>query len=316
MSEGDQGPSRDSRHDVPAGPLTEWTFEEAEQHFLERLAAAKDDPQGAMWNLAVFYKRAGKLERAFHYFNQLYESVEDREPQAQILMALGQVAEMARDFELAAEFYSQGLVLEPRSRSTCYYLHNNLGFSLNQLGRFREAEPHCWQAIEIDPQRHNAYKNLGISLAAMDRHREAAEFFVRATQRNAWDGRALGHLEDLLEAHPGLQQEFSEKLQECRRAVARSRGWRNFRRASMPRWSAGSSRGRRCRRVPGGDGTNRSEVTSSGRQWNAALAARRRSRLGRLQATTMLVERIRTGTRGSDGPECGIASRLRKTPPP
>lgn len=226
MSEGDQGPSRDARQGPPEGPLTEWTFEEAEQHFLERLAAAKDDPQGAMWNLAVFYKRAGKLERAFRYFNQLYESVEDREPQAQILMALGQVAEMARDFELAAEFYSQGLALEPRRQSTCYYLHNNLGFSLNQLGRFAEAEPHCWQAIEIDPRRHNAYKNLGISLAALDRHREAAEFFVRATQRNAWDGRALRHLEDLLEEHPGLQQEFSEKLTECRRAVGRMEEFR------------------------------------------------------------------------------------------
>jgi hypothetical protein len=33
--------------------------------------------------------RAGQPARAFRYFNQLFESVANKEPQAQILMALG-----------------------------------------------------------------------------------------------------------------------------------------------------------------------------------------------------------------------------------
>jgi len=221
MSKRDPQGSNAETKDRSEDPHTEMTFEESEQQLLGRLEAAKDDPRAAMWNLAYFYKRAGKLDRAFQYFNKLFESVENKEPQAQILMALGQTTEMTRDFELAAEFYRQGLALGPKDPFTCYYLHNNLGFSLNQLGRFEEAEPHCWQAIEIAPRRHNAYKNLGIALTGLGRHQEAAEFFVRATQRNPWDGRALGHLEDLLEEHAELQQRFSEALQECRRAVAK-----------------------------------------------------------------------------------------------
>lgn len=55
----------------------------------------------------------------------------------------------------------------------------------------------------------------------MDQHREAAESFFRATQQSAWNDQALGHPEDLLKEHPGLQRKFGEQLDERRRAVGR-----------------------------------------------------------------------------------------------
>ncbi len=211
---------------VPEGPLKELTVEEAERHLLEKLAASTDEPTGAMWDLAQFYKRAGKVEQAFEQFRLLLDRVHDAEALAKILLALGQTAEGANDFEMASTFYREGLAKAPADRFTRYFLHNNLGYSLNQLERYAEGEAQCRRAIEINPDRQNAHKNLGIALAARGALREAAQSFVAATQANAADGRALRLLEGVLELSPELRTEFSEALEQCRSAVGAARAAR------------------------------------------------------------------------------------------
>jgi len=91
---------------------------------------------------------------------------------------------------------------------------------------------------EIDPQRPNAFKNLGIALAAQGHCHEAARAFVVATQVNAADPRAFRLLEDLVKQHPELEREYHDDIEGCRQAVAAAakrveelrpvvhRGWR------------------------------------------------------------------------------------------
>jgi tetratricopeptide (TPR) repeat protein len=200
--------------------VVELTTEQMERLLLDRLATAQGDPTPAMWALAQFYKDSGKLDQAFERLRQLLNGATDLEAKARIVLALGQTAEASIDYELAARFYRQALSLEPSATDTWYFIHNNLGFSLNQLGRFSEGERYCRRAIGISPQRSNGYKNLGLSLAGQGRHREAAEAFVAATQANASDNRSLGHLEALLEEHPELEFDFAAALGYCRRAAA------------------------------------------------------------------------------------------------
>ena len=207
----------------PDGQLTEIKPEEMEQFLLARLEAATGDPTDAIWELAQYYKRAGRIDRAFQYLGTLFERAQDPETAAKILLALGQTAERAGDFELAVRFYQHGLSTRPADQWTRYFLHNNLGYSLNQLGRCPEGELQCRAAIEINPDRPNAHKNLGLALAARGAVREAAESFVAATQANASDGRAMRCLEALLAAHPELQPEFDDALAQCRRAVESAR---------------------------------------------------------------------------------------------
>jgi tetratricopeptide (TPR) repeat protein len=109
--------------------------------------------------------------------------------------------------------------MESTDPFTDYFVYNNLGYSLVRLGRFLEAEEGCRQAIEIDPQRPNAFKNLGLALQGQGRHAEAAQCFVKATQVNASDARSLRHLESLLADHAELEFEFSQALAACRAAV-------------------------------------------------------------------------------------------------
>lgn len=204
----------------PEGEVVEFTAAQMEQALLEQLAAAKDDPMQAMWNLAQFYKTERLLDRATEQFSLLLERTTKLEAKAEIVLALGQTAEKSNDFDLAVRFYRQALSLEPTDAFTWYFIHNNLAYSLNQLGRYADGEVYCRRAIGILPGRQNAHKNLGLALQGQGRYREAAQAFVTATQSNASDARSLGHLETLLTEHPELAFDFVTELECCRKAVA------------------------------------------------------------------------------------------------
>lgn len=75
---------------------------------------------------------------------------------------------------------------------------------------------------KINPERHNAYKNLGITFDGKGDYPTAAKCFVAAVKINAADPHSLVYLEKLIEQHNELltqMPELSEKLEECRDAV-------------------------------------------------------------------------------------------------
>jgi tetratricopeptide (TPR) repeat protein len=149
-------------------------------------------------------------------------NADDPEKRAGCYLGLGQLMEQMKDFESAISFYSRAFVLEPENTSTWYLIHNNLGFCLNHFGRYSEAEGYCRSAIKIDPSRHNAYKNLGVSLAGQGDYANAADSFISATKANAADGRALRLLEQLFVEHHEVKAEMpdiEERIQACRAAV-------------------------------------------------------------------------------------------------
>ena len=207
----------------PEGEVVELTAKEMERLLVKELQEAKADPTQPMWKLAIFYRSQGNLDRAIALFRDLLLRVTDLESKAQLIFSLGQTAEKASDFELAVRFYREALGMEPCSPFTWYFIHNNLGYSLNQLGRYAEGADYCRRAITISPQPPNAHKNLGLALTGLGRYREAAEAFIRATQANASDARSLRHLEALLTQHPELEFEFSKAVAACREAVAVAR---------------------------------------------------------------------------------------------
>ena len=109
--------------------------------------------------------------------------------------------------------------MEPMRNDVWYFIHNNLGYSLNTLGRFAVGEKWCRAAIEINPSRPNGHKNLGIALAGQGHYHEAAWCFVTATDNNAGDARSFGLLKDLLQQHPELEFDFQKQFSRCERAV-------------------------------------------------------------------------------------------------
>ena len=158
---------------------------------LKKLDESKADPTQALWQLAQFYKLSKQHEKALERLRQLMERLPDPEAKAECVLTMGQAMEQVGDYPAAVRYYKEALGLEPTHTFTWYFINNNLGFSLNALSQFAEGEIYCRKAIEIDPNRPNAQKNLGIALAGRGQYADAARCFVAATQANAADGRAF-----------------------------------------------------------------------------------------------------------------------------
>ena len=212
----------DFRFDVPnppEGPLTELSAKEMEQTLLRRVEDEKAQPSEALWQLVRFYQHSKQFEKALGTLRRVLALSPDPESKAGCVLAFGQMMESMGDFESAVRYYKEALALEPVQTPTWYFINNNLGFSLNKIGKFGEGEIYCRKAIEIDPGRPNAHKNLGISLEGQALYREAAQCFVTATQVNASDSRSLRLLQDLVRQHPELEYEFGELAEVCQKAT-------------------------------------------------------------------------------------------------
>ena len=156
-------------------------------------------------------------------------SMEESEAHAWRILDMGCKMEKRRDYEGAVNAYRQAFLMKPGRTDTWYFLNNNIGFSLNQIGKFQEAEPYLKAAIEINPGKSNAHKNLGLCHAGLGNFGLAAECFVTATKVNAADGRSLTHLEELVQTHPELLADttnLTAKLEACRKAVETARASR------------------------------------------------------------------------------------------
>jgi len=160
----DPWPFRFSVPQPPPQNATPFTAEQAEQELLKQLETHRRAEKQILWDLAVLYSRTGRQEEALARVQRVVEIVETAEEKAKCHLIMGQLMEQMRHFEMAIRYYSQALSFEPADGCVWYLIHNNLGYCLNHFGRFDEAEFYCRKAIEIDPARQNAYKNLGIAL--------------------------------------------------------------------------------------------------------------------------------------------------------
>ena len=198
------------------------TAEKAEHVLFSRMKANENEFKQSLWQMARFYSTTTRQKQAGAYVRLIMGITQDLEEQASCWVHLGQLCEQVGDYKSAAYFYRQALSIEPSSKDTWYFINNNLGYSLIQLKKHSEAEKFCAAAINIDPVRPNAHKNLALALQGQGYYLEAALSFLGAIRANAADPRALGHLTTLMEGVPELGEhlpELSSFLREGRQAV-------------------------------------------------------------------------------------------------
>jgi tetratricopeptide (TPR) repeat protein len=158
-----------------------------------------------LWAFADECAEEGHLGTAYNYWDKVLTLVEEPARRAHCLLSMGQVRELSGAYEAAAETYARAFEIEQEPDAVWYFLNNNLGYCLNQLGRHTEAVGYCRAAIRIDKRRHNAHKNLGVALQGTGKYPEAAKSYMRAVKACPEDERALGHLRDLVTTHPEVQ---------------------------------------------------------------------------------------------------------------
>jgi len=216
----DEGSLRFLAPDLPK--MKEITPNEAEMLLQSRLKETQDRFEEAIWELVWFYSSTGRQELSGRYLLLLMELTEDPEKLAFYWLTLGQLMEQIQDFEKAIDCYKQGFRMQPTTPRAWYFINNNLGYSLVQVGLFEEAEPYLRAAIEIDPKRQNAYKNLGLSLQGQKKYSEAAIFYLESVKTCPADPRAFKHLEALVDEHPELTTQvphLKEQFEVSREAV-------------------------------------------------------------------------------------------------
>ena len=133
-------------------------------------------------NLVDFYVRTGQRRLAIRYLACLAAETDDPDRQARCHLAAGGLLEQEGDYADAATAYRRVLALEPVDRTVWYLAHNNFGYCLLQFGRYAEAEGFCRQAIQIDPETHNAHKNLGLALAEQKEYLQGVESLIVAAR--------------------------------------------------------------------------------------------------------------------------------------
>jgi tetratricopeptide (TPR) repeat protein len=181
--------------------------QDTEKLLLERLKNSTTEEDYFRWMLFVvgYYRSIRKLEAAIELLEDfLKKNVADDEKNAHCQLALGQIATDDQRLEAALGHFQAALRFEPRKKKIAYVIHNNVGFCLNQLGRFADAESHCRTAIEINWKRASGYRNLGVSLQGQGELTGAAWALVEAVKLEVSDERARALLEKLIAEHPAI----------------------------------------------------------------------------------------------------------------
>jgi tetratricopeptide (TPR) repeat protein len=200
---------------------------------VERMFAAAKGAMGTHQELAGLMMGLGREcaakdlgVAALAYFRTALGLLDPGEMKAYCLLSIGQLMEGHEDLAGALDSYLAALQMEPVEGGVRYLLHNNTGYCLNRLGRHAEAEEYCRRAIDIDPRRQNAYKNLGVTLQGMGRYPDAVASYVTAAENCPADNRALELLEALYRLHPATEEQtpdLRDRVEVCRRRAASSR---------------------------------------------------------------------------------------------
>jgi tetratricopeptide (TPR) repeat protein len=196
---------------------------EGEEYVRSLLAQRENECQSLRRDLLVLYRSTGRLGDALTMSNKLLTHARNVDQRCEALFILGQTLERTQDWESAIGFFEAAKECGTTSDTYAYFIENNIGYCLNQLGRFTEAQGFLRSAIIVDPERANAYMNYGLSCEGLMHFGEAADSYAKAVRADAADPSALHHLDDLVARHPGVLKEVPDLEQQiirCRAAVA------------------------------------------------------------------------------------------------
>jgi Tfp pilus assembly protein PilF len=108
----------------------------------------------------------------------------DRETQAKQRFQEAFAAQMAGDYDRAAELYLESLTLHPTAEAYTF-----LGWTYHFQGKIDEAIAECKHAIEIDPDFGNPYNDIGAYLIDLDRYDEAIPWLEQALTAKRYEPR-------------------------------------------------------------------------------------------------------------------------------
>jgi CheY-like chemotaxis protein len=203
------------------------SLDECEKVFAKLMEHPRDKREifRALYGFVVECSKADDVVTAYAYAEKMLLYADNAGQKAYCLLFMGQFQERVGDLGEALKIYLSAMDLPPERNDDWYFLCNNLGYCLNWFGRHAEAAPFCRAAIEINPKRHNAYKNLGVALQGQGEFSKAADAYIEATRICPRDGRALNLLEELVSHEKERILDIGDviaEMKKCRELVERA----------------------------------------------------------------------------------------------
>ncbi|MBN1365925.1 MAG: hypothetical protein JW976_14045 [Syntrophaceae bacterium] len=169
----------------------------------------KIQKEEAAFELCCLYQRKGQPQKALTILKNMLADTDDNDKAAEHYLNIGRLMENMEDFVSATSYYYKAMALGPSNLEIWYFIHNNLGYCLNVLGKYKEAEQFLEKAIKILPPLPNAYKNMGLSLEGQNCYEEAAFYYMCSMAVCPDDLRPMQHLENLISRRKDMKLDYS-----------------------------------------------------------------------------------------------------------
>lgn len=129
---------------------------------------------------------------------------------SRLLFYLGDLSERLYDFDRAIGYYCRSLACVSRPDDLHDLIWNNLGFCWLYKRDFKTAEQCCRQAVDLNRNSWEAWKNLGVSLEHQQRIEEAFLAYIKAVVLSRGRAIPVMHLTRLSQRHPAIASDVSD----------------------------------------------------------------------------------------------------------
>ena len=208
----------DEIRDIQMRALTPQKADEVERIFRE-IRDPNEKLIGLNILLVIFFHDK-RYDEAMMSVEELVNDPEMAEYKAYLILKQGQISELQGDFDAALGFYCRSLTIGKWPEYVCYFLWNHIGFCWLFKQEFVTAEWCCRKAIEVNPRRGEAWKNLGVSLEHQGKFTEALQCYFKAFSLSERKIITVLHLRRIIRRRHG----FIEGLKDVRRQL-----FKNFR---------------------------------------------------------------------------------------
>lgn len=182
---------------------------------------AAEDIGSVMFMLNEFvvpkFKGAGRFTELLDILKELYNRPFMQPAAIDLYLRQGSICESMMDYAAAIDYYNKGITIyatmvEPNDKCG-YWLFNNDAFCHDYEKRFPEAQRLAEKAISIDREKHNAWKNRGVSLEHQDNYVEAAASYIASYIKcdGGSDPRPMMHLKRIFRRHDGLRDDLAKQ---------------------------------------------------------------------------------------------------------
>ena len=191
-------------------------LKEAEQNAKDTLNAAVtlDDKVAALNNILAVYLYDERHEEALKLVEDYINTDSSISFKIELLLLQGRIAEQMCDYNIAIKYYQKALGYGRQDGIDYYFVYNNLGFCYNFKKDFNKAERACAEAIKINPDRYNAWKNLGVSMECRGNYKDAVRYFMKAAYLSKGETRTMMHLHRLLRRRPEIRKNLATLIAE------------------------------------------------------------------------------------------------------